>query len=66
MTVQASSLAKDLKEWRAQLGWTQVRAAKWLRTEVKTYQDWEQGRHKPSSAGPIRKLMQQARPRRQA
>lgn len=55
------TFAKELKAWRLNLGWTQARAAKWLNAEPRTYEDWEYGRHKPSSLGPVRKLMGKAR-----
>jgi DNA-binding transcriptional regulator YiaG len=38
--------ADELKDWRHRMGWTQEEAAFWLNTSVRTYQSWEQGRHR--------------------
>lgn len=38
--------ADELKDWRHRMGWTQERAAEALNTSVRTYQSWEQGRHR--------------------
>lgn len=62
----AQTFADELKQWRASLGCTQAKAADKLRVPVRTYEEWEQARRQPQQLGPIRKLMQQARPRRQA
>jgi DNA-binding transcriptional regulator YiaG len=38
--------ADELKAWRTRMGWTQEQAAGALNTSVRTYQSWEQGRHR--------------------
>ena len=58
------AFAEELKQWRAGLGYTQVKAADKLRVPVRTYEEWEQARRQPQQLGPIRKLMQQAKPSR--
>ena len=55
-----ANLAKDLKEWRSALAWTQVAVSQYLRVPLKTYQEWERGRQEPQQSGPIRKLMEEA------
>jgi putative transcriptional regulator len=42
--------ADELKDWRHRMGMTQQQAAHWLNTSLRTYQGWEQGRHKPPGA----------------
>ncbi len=53
--------AAELKEWRSKRGFTQRKAAQWLRVSLRTYQGWEQGR-RVSLAGPVRELMKRNRP----
>lgn len=51
------TFAEELKEWRRERGLTQREAAAYFRVAKETLEDWEQGRHRPSSVGPILHLM---------
>lgn len=39
-----------LRSWRASHAWTQAQAADALGVDLRTYQDWEQGRRNPAHA----------------
>jgi DNA-binding transcriptional regulator YiaG len=58
--------AEECKDWRHAHGISQREAAIYLMVMKATLEDWEQGRHAPSSKGPIRKLMQQYKREKQA
>ena len=52
------SFAYELKQWRADAGYTQAEAAVFLDVSIRTYQEWEQGRQAPDQKGPIRKAIE--------
>lgn len=61
----STTLAFALKTWRAELGWTQEKAAKWLRVSPDTYRGWEGGkRRKKLQRGLIQLRMDQAKARK--
>lgn len=58
-----SEFADQVKAWREALGWTQEKAAEYLDVPVATYRNWEWGRRAPSHIGPVKRLMELAKPR---
>lgn len=55
--------AKELKEWRAILGWTQGRAADWLGVKKRSYENWESAHRNPQYPLGVRMRMQLAEQR---
>lgn len=50
-------LAAELKRWRESQNITQAEGAEYLCVRVRTYQEWEQGKIKPSQPMLIKKLI---------
>lgn len=57
------TFADELKDWRADRGYTAREAAALLGVKPRTYEDWEYGRHEPSQTEPLRKLMRMSKKR---
>lgn len=55
------TVAESLRAWRSYDGCTQAQAADWMGVPLRTYQEWEQGRHVPSQPGPVLKLLELAK-----
>jgi DNA-binding transcriptional regulator YiaG len=52
------TFAETLRAWRARMGYVQTEAADWLCVNLRTYQDWEQGRCEPRQVGPVLKAIE--------
>ena len=57
VTMPSKPFARELAIWRHNLRLTQTAACERLDVPLRTYQQWEQGRHAPANAGAIRRLM---------
>ena len=56
----------ELVSWRRRLDWTQQEAADWLGVSVRSIENWEQGYKLMRHPDAMRKLMDQAKPRRRS